>query len=90
LTKGCRYDEVRSLYVKQLAYVLVEDWTGEMRMRVEKKFDIFAEGNLQYATGTVSALWELVKHDMDINAPSITSAVSVFRVSILCSSAYST
>ncbi|KAF9779228.1 hypothetical protein BJ322DRAFT_449548 [Thelephora terrestris] len=71
-----QYDEIRSLYVKQLAYVLVEDWTGEMRMRVEKKIDSFAEGNLQYATETVSALWELVKRDMDINAPSIASATS--------------
>ena len=91
MIKGCRYDEVRSLYVKQLAYILVGDRDGETRRSVEKKIESFVEGDLEHAAETVLALWEVVKKDGDIKAPSSTvSAVSQLPVCILCRSAHST
>ena len=66
----CRYDEIRNLYVEQLAYVWVQDRTEDTRTSIEKKLDNFVEGNLKHAMGTVSALWGVVKKDGEIMDPS--------------------
>jgi len=64
---------VRSLYIKQLASDWIEDSTAEItRISVEKKIDSFGEGDLEYATDILSALWEIVNKDGDIEAPSST------------------
>ena len=73
---GCRYDEIRGLYVAQLVDIWVEDWTGATHMRIKKKVNSFVEGDLKYATETVSALWGLVRKDGDIEVPSTSSTVS--------------
>ena len=62
---------MRSLYVNQLAFDWVEDSTTEIiRIGVNKKIDSFGEGDLEYATEILSALWEIVNQDGDIGAPS--------------------
>ena len=81
-TERRRHDEIRNLYIQQLAYVWVEDSTSEMtRASVEKKIDSFVEEGLEHATETLSALWEIVNKDGDIEAPTNTSsAVSQFQL----------
>ena len=80
LIEGCRYDDLRNLYIEQLASVWMEDSTTETtRASVDKKIDSFVEGDLEHATDLLSALWEIVNKDGDIKAPSNTSpAVSSF------------
>jgi len=66
-----RYDEVRKLYIDQLAFVWMEDSTAEAtRARVEEKIDGFAEGDYDHAAETLSALWEIATKDGDVKAPS--------------------
>ncbi|KAF9785417.1 hypothetical protein BJ322DRAFT_829047 [Thelephora terrestris] len=66
-----RYDEVRKLYIDQLAFVWMEDSTAEAtRARVEEKIDGFAEGDYDHAADTLSALWEIATKDGDAKAPS--------------------
>ena len=87
----CRYDEIRNLYVEQLAYVWVQDWTEDTRTSIEKKLDSFVEGNLEHATGMVSALWGVLKKDGEIMGPSSTlPAVRLLWVWILRKSAHPT
>jgi hypothetical protein len=73
-----RYDEIRSLYVDQLASVWMEDSTTETtRASVDKKIDSFVEGDLEHATEMLSALWGIINGDGDIKPPTdISSAVS--------------
>jgi len=48
----------------------MEDSTTEaVRISVDKKIDSFGEGDLEYATETLSALWEIVNKDGDIEFP---------------------
>ena len=70
---------MRNLYIKQLASDWMEDSTTEMtRISVDKKIDSFGEGDLEYATEILSALWEIVNKDGEIVAPSkIMPAVSL-------------
>lgn len=76
LTERRRYDEIKSLYINQLASVWMEDSTTEAtQASVEKKIDSFVEGDLEHATGMLSALWEVVNNDKNIGAPSNTSSV---------------
>ena len=83
MIKGCRYDEIRSLYVEQLAYIWVEDSTETTRTSIEKKVDSFVEGGLEHAAEMVSALWKMVNKDGDVKAPSNTSpAVSSLPVHV--------
>ena len=71
LTGRCRYDEVRSLYVSQLASVWMEDSTmEETRASVDKMIDSFGDGDLEHATEMLSALWDIVNEDNDIKVPS--------------------
>ena len=82
LTRGFRYDEVRSLYIDQLASVWVLDSATETtRASVERKIDSYVEGDLEHATDVLSTLWEIVNRDGEIQAPSSTpSSVSPFRI----------
>jgi hypothetical protein len=75
IDEGHRYDEIRGLYIDQLAFVWMEDSTTETtRASVDKKIDSFVEGDLEHATEMLSALWEIVNTDGDIKAPSDTSS----------------
>ncbi|KAF9646805.1 hypothetical protein BDM02DRAFT_3118097, partial [Thelephora ganbajun] len=66
-----RYDEIRSLYIERLAFIWMEDSTTETtRASVDKKIDSFVEGDLEYATEMLSALWEIANKEGDITAPS--------------------
>ena len=77
MIKRCRYDEIRNLYVEQLAYIWLEDSTEAMRTSIDGKIDSFFEGGLEHATETVSALWGMAKRDGNIKSPSgLSSAVS--------------
>ena len=79
-----RYDEIRSLYVDQLAHIWMEDSTETTRASVNKKVDSFAEGDLEHATEMLSALWEIANKDGDVKAPANTSqAVSPFQFHLL-------
>jgi hypothetical protein len=52
----------------------MEDATTEStRINVDKKIDSFVEGDLEYATEMLSALWEIANKDGDIAAPSNTT-----------------
>ena len=84
LTRGFRYDEIRSLYIDQLASVWMEDSTTETtRASVERKIDSYVEGDLEYVTDVLSALWEIVNRDGEIKAPSSTpSSVSPSQFSL--------
>jgi len=57
----------------------MEDSTTETtRASVDKKIDSFVEGDLEYVTEMLSALWRIANKDGDINAPSNASpAVSL-------------
>jgi len=81
LTGGHRHDEIRNLYIQQLAYIWVEDSTTEAtQASVEQKIDSFVEEGLEHATEMLSALWEIVNKDGDIKAPENTpSAVRQFQ-----------
>jgi len=85
LTRGHRHDEIRNLYIQQLAYIWVEDSTTEAtQASVEKKIDSFVEEGLEHATEMLSALWEIVNKDGDIKAPENTSsAVRQFQLCFL-------
>ena len=85
LTDGARYDEIRGLYVDQLAFAWMEDSTTETtRASVDKKIDSFVEGDLEHATEILSALWEIAYNDRDIKASENTpSAVSPFQFCLL-------
>ena len=50
----------------------VEDLTEATCTRIEKKFESLAEGDLEHAADTVSALWGAVKRDGDLKAPQST------------------
>ena len=80
-----RYDEIRNLYIEQLAYVWVEDSTTEAtRASVEKKIDDFVEEGLEHATEMLCALWEIVDREGDVTAPVDASpTVSPFHVYLL-------
>ena len=75
-----RYDEIRSLYVQQLAFNWMADSTTTLiRTSVREKISCFAEGDLEHATEVLSELLEIASEDGDIEAPASTSpAVSLF------------
>ena len=85
LTERRRYDEMRSLYVNQLASVWMNDSTTETtRTSFNKEIDNFVNGKLEHASEMLSALLEIVSKDGDINAPSGASpAVSPFQSCLL-------
>ena len=76
LTERRRYDEIRDLFIDQLAFIWMKDSTTETtRASVDKKIDSFFEGDLEHAAETLSALWEIANRDGDIKAPSNDSPV---------------
>ena len=81
LTDRGRYDEIRSIYIDQLASVWMNNSTTETtRASFDKKVDSFAEGELEHATEMLSALWGIINKDGQIKTPSNTSpAVSPFQ-----------
>ena len=85
LTERHRHDEMRSLYVNQLASVWMNDSTTEAtRTSFNKKIDNFVKGKLEHASEMLSALLETVSRDGDINPPSGASpAVSSFQSRLL-------
>ena len=86
--KGRRYDEIRSLYVGQLAYTWATDSTEATRTSIEKKIDRFIEGDLEHAVEALFALLEIPAKSRYISAPSNTSpapAVSPSRISVFLS-----
>jgi len=79
-----RYDEIRGLYVDQLARVWMEDSTETTNASINKRVDSFAEGDLEYAAETLSALWEIANQDGDVKALANTSqTVSPFWLRLL-------
>jgi len=84
-TERRRYDEIRSLYINQLAFAWKDASTAETtRASVNKKIDSFVEGDLEHATEMLCALWEIANKDGGIGAPSNTPpAVSPFRFCLL-------
>ena len=74
----CRYDEVRNLYLDQLAVAWMDcAMTETTRAKVEEKIDSFSEGDLEHATEILSTLWEIASKDGDVQVPSnATPAVS--------------
>jgi len=74
LTERHRHEDIRNLYIQQLAYNWIEDWTEATRASVEKKIDSFVEEGLEHATEMLSALWEIVNKDRNIKAPENTSS----------------
>jgi hypothetical protein len=82
LIKEHRYDEIRNLYVEQLAYVWVEDQTEATRTNIEKKIDSFVEGDLEHAAEMVSGLWKIINQEGEVKAPSNTSS-TVSRIRAL-------
>ncbi|KAF9785405.1 hypothetical protein BJ322DRAFT_828370 [Thelephora terrestris] len=69
-----RFDEVRSLYLEQLALVWMEDSKTEVtRASVDQKIDSFVEGGLEHASETIVALLEIASKDDDIGSPVNTS-----------------
>ena len=84
LMENCRYDEIRNIYVQQLAYVWVEDSTTATGTSIEEKIDAFVQGDLEHAAEMVSELWKIVNGDEDVKAPSNTApAVSPLRIRFL-------
>ena len=81
LTERRRYEEMKDLYVNQLATVWINDSTAETtRVSFDKKIDSFVKGDVEHAAEMLSALWDIMNKDGDIIAPSNTSpAVSLFR-----------
>jgi hypothetical protein len=47
--------------------------TDSTRTKVDRKIDSFVEGDIEYATDMLSALWELANKDGDVKAPSNTA-----------------
>ena len=80
LTERRRYDEMKNLYVNQLATVWINDSTTETTSAsFDKKIDSFVKGDLEHATEMLSTLWEIMNEDGDIIAPSNTPpGVSLF------------
>jgi len=72
---AARYDEVRNIYIEQLAFVWMEDPTMEViRASVDKKIDRFIEGELGHATEMLSALWDIANTEGEVEGPSNTES----------------
>jgi hypothetical protein len=91
-TENCRYGEIRSLYIGQLAHAVVEDSTMAMtRASIDKKVDSFAQGGLEHAAEVFSALWGIANKGGNIKPPTnASSTVSLASVllRLSCGSAH--
>jgi len=70
VTERCRYEEIRSLCIDQLAHAWMEDPTT--CTSVCKKIDSLVEEGLEHATEVVSALWDIANNDDYVKAPAKT------------------
>ena len=81
----CSYDELRTLYLGQLAFLWMEDSTTEAtRVSVDQKIDSFAEGDLEHATEIILALLDITTKDGDIKSPAGTPPNLIVRSSWFC------
>ena len=65
----CRHDEIRGLYIKQLARTWMEDSTMEAaRATLDKNIDTAEEG-LEHATEIVFALLHIANEDGAVESP---------------------
>jgi hypothetical protein len=72
--KRYRYDEIRSLYVEQLAFTWMKDSaSGATRTSLDEKIDSFVRGNLTHAAAAVAEFWEIANKDGEIKAPVVSS-----------------
>lgn len=64
----------------------MKDSAAELiRARVNQKIDSFVEGDLEHATETISAFWEIANKDGDIKAPTASvSSLGLFSFYVLC------
>ena len=77
--KRSRYDEVRNLYIRQLAFNWMDDSTVEtIRTSVGEKISSFVEGDLECAAEILSGLLEIAGTDGDITISDTPSKVSSF------------
>ena len=84
-TENCRYTEIRSLYIEQLAHATIEDSRmATTRASVNKKLDSFVEGDLEHVTEVLSALWEITNKGGDIEPPANTSSAVSLASVLLC------
>ena len=71
---GCRHDEVRNLYIQQLAFAWLEDSTaGVTRASVDKQIGIIAQGGLAHGEEVIFELLKVANGDDDITPPADTS-----------------
>ena len=80
-----RYDEVRDMYIKQLAFTLIEDsTTGVTCARVKKKLEEFAGEEFEHATEVGFALLKIANEDGDVTSPADAPlAVSLTKFHLL-------
>ena len=80
-----RYDEIRDLYIKQLAFTLIEDsTTGVTCASVKKKIEDFAGEEFEHATEIGFALLKILNEDGDVTSPAdASSAVSLTKFCLL-------
>ena len=70
----CRHDEIRKLYVEQLAFNWMEDSTAEeTRASVKDKISGFVQGDIEHARGVLSMLWRIASNDVEVTSPVDTS-----------------
>ena len=89
LTGRPRYDQIRNLYVSQLASVWIEDPTETIRASFNKKIDSFAEGRFEHVTEMLSTMWDILNKSGDITVPS-TKSVPPLPSLVLRGDAHST
>jgi len=86
-----RYDEIRSLYINQLASVWANNSTREKTcVSFDNKVDSFAKGELEHATEMLSTLWGIINRDGEIKvplntSPAVSPGLAFFRVAQECS-----
>ncbi|KAF9785422.1 hypothetical protein BJ322DRAFT_829530 [Thelephora terrestris] len=77
-----RHDEIRNLYIQQLAYKWMEDSTTKAtHSSVKEKINSFVKGDLERATEVLYELLEIASKDEELLAPTNTSPVIVRAVS---------
>ena len=58
----CRYDEIRSMQVIYLLSVWLsesEEGSGALHKKLDEKIDSYAAGELEHASETISAIWDM-------------------------------
>lgn len=71
-----RYDEIRHLYVEQLAFTWMMDSMKVARASFQK-IKNYAKGDSEHAAEMLSELWEIASRDEDPTAPAGANPVQV-------------